>query len=52
MANANARLMAADYMQRDIVTVTPDDTLRDALALMTQNRMARRSRVSHWAELI
>ena len=39
MANANARLMAADYMQRDIVTVTPDDTLRDALALMTQNHV-------------
>jgi len=39
MANVTARLMAADYMQRDIVTVSPDDTLRDALALMTENHV-------------
>lgn len=31
--------VAADFMQRDIVTVTPGDTLRDALALMTENHV-------------
>lgn len=30
-------LSAADCMQRDIVTIGPDDTLRDALDLMTEN---------------
>src|SRR4051812_41015010 len=32
--------VAADLMQRDIVTVSPDSTLREALALMTQNHVA------------
>lgn len=31
--------VAADYMQRDVVTITPHDTLRDALALMTENHV-------------
>jgi CBS domain-containing protein len=31
--------VAADYMQRDVVTVSPDDTLRDALDLMTENHV-------------
>lgn len=30
---------AADVMQRDMVTVAPSDTLRDALALMTENHV-------------
>jgi CBS domain-containing protein len=30
---------AADLMQRDIVTVSPDGTLREALALMTENHV-------------
>jgi CBS domain-containing protein len=33
------RLEAADLMQRDIVTVAPQDSLRDALALMTDNHV-------------
>jgi CBS domain-containing protein len=32
-------LVASDVMQRDMVTVAPDDTLRDALALMTENHV-------------
>lgn len=32
-------LVAADFMQRDVVTVGPTDTLRDALALMTENHV-------------
>lgn len=40
MANTTLRqLVAADVMQRDMVTVSPADTLRDALALMTQNHV-------------
>lgn len=40
MANATLRqLVAADIMQRDMVTVSPGDTLRDALALMTENHV-------------
>jgi acetoin utilization protein AcuB len=31
--------VAADIMQRDMVTVAPSDTLRDALALMTENHV-------------
>jgi CBS domain-containing protein len=31
--------VAADIMQRDMVTVAPNDTLRDALALMTENHV-------------
>lgn len=31
--------VAADYMQRDLVTITPNDTLRDALSLMTENHV-------------
>jgi CBS-domain-containing membrane protein len=33
------RLVAADFMQRDIITVGPTDTLRDALGLMTENHV-------------
>lgn len=39
MKTANRPAVAADYMQRDLVTVSPDDTLRDALALMTENHV-------------
>lgn len=40
MANTTLRqLVAADVMQRDMVTVTPSDTLRDALTLMTENHV-------------
>jgi CBS domain-containing protein len=40
MANTAIRqLVAADVMQRDMVTVSPGDTLRDALALMTENHV-------------
>jgi CBS-domain-containing membrane protein len=34
MRNVTQRLVAAAFIQRDIVAVAPDDTLRDALALM------------------
>ncbi len=33
------RLSAADCMQRDVVTIGPVDTLRDALDLMTENHV-------------
>ncbi len=39
MKNVTQRIVAADLMQRDIVAVSPDDTLRDALALMTDNHV-------------
>jgi len=32
-------LLAADIMQRDMITVSPDNTLRVALALMTENHV-------------
>ena len=32
-------LTAADYMQRDVVTIAPGDTLREALKLMTENHV-------------
>jgi CBS domain-containing protein len=31
--------VVADYMERDMITVLPSDTLRDALALMTENHV-------------
>jgi len=40
MAHTTLRdLVAADVMQRDMVTVSPDNTLRDALGLMTENHV-------------
>jgi CBS domain-containing protein len=40
MGNATARqTVAADVMQRDMITVSPSDTLRDALELMTVNHV-------------
>jgi len=39
MKTVNTRGTAADYMQRDIITVTRNDTLREALALMTENHV-------------
>lgn len=39
MITVSERFIAADVMQRDIVTVSPNDTLRDALALMTENHV-------------
>jgi CBS domain-containing protein len=36
---AQRRFVAADYMQRDVVTVSPGDTLRQALDLMTANHV-------------
>ena len=40
MSRATLQLKtAADVMQRDMVTVAPSDTLRDALALMTVNHV-------------
>jgi CBS domain-containing protein len=33
------KLRATDIMQRDMVTVAPSDTLREALALMTDNHI-------------
>jgi IMP dehydrogenase len=34
------QLTASDVMQRDIVTISPEDTLRQALALMTEYHVA------------
>jgi len=39
MSHTAQDAVAADYMQRDIVTVSPDDSLRVALALMTENHV-------------
>jgi CBS domain-containing protein len=39
MGSGSQRLAAADIMHRDVVTVAPDDALRDALALMTENHV-------------
>jgi IMP dehydrogenase len=39
MRSATQRSEAADFMRRDVVTIAPDDTLRDALALMTENHV-------------
>jgi CBS domain-containing protein len=39
MNTINSRRVASDYMQRDVVTVSPDDTLRVALDLMTENHV-------------
>jgi CBS domain-containing protein len=39
MKTATKRRVAADYMQRDVVTVSPEDTLRNALDLMTENHV-------------
>jgi CBS domain-containing protein len=39
MRSVNRALEAADFMQRDVITVSPTDTLREALALMTENHV-------------
>lgn len=40
MGNATLQeLVASDIMQRDMITVSPGDTLRQALALMTENHV-------------
>jgi CBS domain-containing protein len=39
MTQAEARPVAATIMKRDIVTVSPDDTLKVALALMVDNHV-------------
>ena len=39
MTTISKRVVAADLMQRDIVAIAPDDTLRDALELMTENHI-------------
>jgi CBS domain-containing protein len=39
MMTVSKRLLAGDRMQRDVVTVSPDSTLREALSLMTENHV-------------
>ena len=39
MYATNSKLTAANYMQRDVVTIASGDTLRDALKLMTVNHV-------------
>lgn len=39
MSRVSVDALASDYMQRDIITVSPNNTLRDALALMTENHV-------------
>jgi len=39
MVTASERLKASDFMQRDVVTVSPDNTLREALSLITENHV-------------
>ena len=38
-AVATKGVVAVDFMQRDVVTVSPTDSLRDALSLMTENHV-------------
>ena len=39
MGTVSQRLVAGNYMQRDVVTVSPDNTLQEALSLMTENHV-------------
>ncbi len=39
MNTTTKQRIASEYMQRDVVTVSPDDTLRQALDLMTENHV-------------
>jgi CBS domain-containing protein len=39
MAGTSQKAVAADYMQRDVITVSPESTLREALDLMTENHV-------------
>jgi|SRR5688572_19940347 len=39
MHNTTNKLTALDYMQRDVLTIEPSDTLRNALKLMTENHV-------------
>jgi CBS domain-containing protein len=39
MKTITKRRIASEYMQRDVITVSPDDTLRQALDLMTGNHV-------------
>lgn len=39
MVTVSQRPAAGDFMQRDVVTVSPDSTLREALSLMTENHV-------------
>jgi CBS domain-containing protein len=39
MKTAIQEVTAADYMQRDLITVSSDNTLREALALMIENHV-------------
>jgi CBS domain-containing protein len=41
MQSSTHQLTAAAILQREMVTTTPDGTLRDALALMTENHVNR-----------
>jgi CBS domain-containing protein len=40
MKTSHHPITVADYMQRDLVTIGPEDTLRTALMLMTQNHIS------------
>lgn len=35
-----AKMTAADVMQRDVVTIGPDESLQEAMALMTENHVS------------
>lgn len=39
MVTVSQRPVAGDFMQSDVVTVSPDSTLREALSLMTENHV-------------
>jgi CBS domain-containing protein len=39
MATVSQRPVAGEFMQCDVVTVSPDSTLREALSLMTENHV-------------
>jgi CBS domain-containing protein len=39
MVTASERLKASDFMKRDVVAVAPENTLQEALSLMTENHV-------------
>ena len=52
MVTVSQRLVAGDFMQRDVVTTTPDNTLREALSLMTENHVTGLPVMDHLSRCI
>jgi CBS domain-containing protein len=52
MATVSQRLVAGDFMQRDVVTVGPQNTLCEALTLMTENHVTGLPVMDHFDRCI